>query len=122
MPRSFYEPRDPDDMFDDAPKHDRRGDAKERMRAEVARRNAEQDARDAEGKERRRERVKDVTIKANEAVLISEYQRAGVTPPYVDSNGVPTVSLSLLLSRGWEIVPDRDQTHVLVAPAPKDEP
>lgn len=41
--------------------------------------------------------------RANEAVLIHEYASQGLRAPYTDGNGVPTVSLAMLLRLGWTI-------------------
>jgi hypothetical protein len=35
--------------------------------------------------------------------VIGEYQRAGLTPPIIGGDGMPAVSLSLLLSLGWQV-------------------
>lgn len=52
--------------------------------------------------ERKRE-ADALTARANESFRRYEYQRAGVAPPFVDLDGAPTVSLSLLLNQGWRI-------------------
>lgn len=40
---------------------------------------------------------------ANDRLRIAEYANLGVTPPYTNGNGVPTVSLGLLMQQGWRI-------------------
>lgn len=60
-----------------------------------------------------RARSTKLTLRANESFLKAEFANAGVEPPVVDDRGVPTASLSMLLSLGWRIeVMGRDRTLV----------
>lgn len=43
------------------------------------------------------------TKSSNEQQLLAQYREAGVEPPLVNAEGIPTVSLTLLLSMGWTI-------------------
>lgn len=86
------------DFFDHVDEEDRRA------RVEAAeRRNAEVRARDEQAEVARRASSKIFSMRANAAQLVEQYLAAGVDPPAVDANGVPTCSLSLLLTTGWRI-------------------
>ncbi len=51
----------------------------------------------------------------NRRQVIAEYQAAGISPPLIDGNGKPTVSLSMLLRLGWK-VEDISGKPVLIHP------
>ncbi len=51
----------------------------------------------------RKVRADELSHRANLSVLFDEYRRAGVSAPFVTADGIPTVSLSLLISLGWSI-------------------
>jgi hypothetical protein len=51
----------------------------------------------------RKARSDELSHRANLSVLFDEYHRAGVSAPSVTADGIPTVSLSLLISLGWSI-------------------
>lgn len=61
-------------------------------------------------------RVDATTRRANESFLLAEYERSGVSPPIVGENGLPTVSLSMLLWQGWRIEQIGEE-RTLVRPA-----
>lgn len=61
-------------------------------------------------------RVDATSRRANESFLLAEYERAGVAPPIIDENGMPTVSLSMLLWQGWQIEQAGDE-RTMVRPA-----
>lgn len=109
--RSWHDPIDPFDLFErQAAEAEaaRLAEAKEKSRLvleAVARERAEAVARCAKW-----------TAEANRRALLGEYQRAQVKPPFVDADGRPTVSLTLLRWMGWTIEPIGDR-NVLVAPA-----
>lgn len=71
--------------------------------------------RDAEKAREAKARVDATTLRANESFLLAEYERAGVAPPFTNGRGVPTVSLSLLLSQGWRVESFGDE-RILVRP------
>lgn len=92
-------------------------------REEAERRRRDRAAALAAGQERMRQeealevRMKDAvrheTADANRALLLADYERAGVAPP----EGRTLVSLTLLLSLGWRIETMPDGAKVLTAPA-----
>lgn len=62
-------------------------------------------------------------MRANASQLVEQYRAAGVDPPAVDAQGVPTCSLSLLLSTGWRVEEHENEVggevrRVLTRPAP----
>lgn len=98
MPRDFSDPWEPEDIFD-------RQEAAER-RARIDRVQAEHATmlkHDAKQAELRKIKAQDLSRRANESFLNHEYSSAGVTPPWTNGNGVPTVSLSLLKQMGWRV-------------------
>ena len=60
----------------------------------------------------------DTTARANRLLLLTEYERAGVRPPYVNDDNVPTISLSLLLQRGWKIEEVNGERTLIQPPQP----
>lgn len=94
-------------FFDQVDEEDRRA------RVEAAeRRNAEVRAQEERAEAARRASSKIFSMRANAAQLVEQYVAAGVRPPIVDLDGVPTVSLSLLLTTGWRIEEEtRDETE-----------
>lgn len=78
------------------------GERDARMAAAVERnaRIAEEDARRAAEVKRSNDENSRV---ANARALLREYAAAGVRPPRVDADGVPTVSLSMLRMMGWTV-------------------
>lgn len=110
MPDYRYEP---EDIFD------RQEAAERRARIEAAeRKNAEVAAEDARLAAERKESARQLSMRANASVLITEYVKAGVEPLAVNGDGVPTVSLGFLLYQGWEV---REISGVkkLIAPIPE---
>jgi hypothetical protein len=61
------------------------------------------------------------TMRANEAVLIREWQAAGVECLWKDQRGVPTMSYSLAKMFGWTIR-EKNGTRTLVKPPPPRKP
>lgn len=90
MARDFH-----DDADYEAMDRDRRADAQRRNDLV-----AEQEAREAA---EIKVRVDARSVTTNERMRIAEYENAGVTPPYTNDNGVPTVTLGLLFQQGWRI-------------------
>ena len=70
---------------------------------------------DAEATRQAMARATETTKRANESFLKAEYERAGVEPPFTNGRGIPTVSLSLLISQGWRVQNLGDE-RVLVRP------
>jgi hypothetical protein len=60
-------------------------------------------AHETEEAERRKAEYDQNAARWNGRLRLQEYQRAGVTPPTVDFDGWPTVSLPMLLRLGWSI-------------------
>lgn len=86
------------DMIDNAvsqTEHERR----QRMITEGEKALAEERAEEA----KRAAKATARTLDNNRRQLLAEYERAGVEPPFVDENGKPTMSLSMLLRLGWSI-------------------
>ena len=75
---------------------------KERVRA-AEERNAKLALLEAEAARQRKIRADRLTERANVSFLRYQYERAGLSPPFVDLDGNPTVSLELLLDMGWRI-------------------
>lgn len=50
-----------------------------------------------------RARVDAARDRHNARALVREYRRFGVEPPFTNGHGIPTTSLSLLLSNGWRV-------------------
>jgi hypothetical protein len=108
--RSFSEPWEPEDIFD-------RQEAAER-RAYLDRlkeRNAATAAQEAAAEAARHESARQFTLETTRRAIRRDYEQAGVEPLQVDANGVPTVSLPLLLSMGWTVV-DFNGERQLVRP------
>lgn len=111
MARPFHEPLEPEDIFDRAEAQERRA------RIEAARADNEVMARhEAEQEALRKENARVNMQRANEALLVHEYERAGVEPLATNGRGVPTVSLALLRSFGWTIE-QVGERNMLIAPA-----
>lgn len=51
----------------------------------------------------RKARADATTMRANMSAMMQEYRRAGVTPPFVNEDGTPRCSLSMLINLGWSI-------------------
>lgn len=97
-PREFSEPWQPEDIFD-------RQEAAER-RARIEQSQADHAAmlkHEAEQAAARKIKAVDLSRRANESFLNHEYSSNGVTPPWTNGSGVPTVSLSLLKWMGWRV-------------------
>lgn len=112
--RSFHEPRDPFDFFDQQAEDDRR------HRIEEAKKhNAVRDAQEAEADAKRRESSRVFTLETNERLRLAEYRYHGVEPPIID--GVRTKSsFHMLMSLGWTIEESLDQRW-MVKPAPSTQ-
>ena len=82
-----------------------------RLLAEADARRAVEERVAAEAKER----VDHHRDRANARALVREYRNAGVEPPYTNGHGIPTVSLSLLISNGW-CIEEIGAERVLVKP------
>jgi hypothetical protein len=98
-PRDFSEPWEPEDIFDreEAARRRRvRDDMIVRNAAITAQEEAAEAARQADLAARRRQ--------AGAEEIVGQYQAAGVKPLAVNADGVPLVSLSMLLSMGWTVV------------------
>ena len=109
-PRRRRDIDDFDNLFD--------RDEAERRRAERAalieagrQRSVEIEAIEAAAKERARQ----FTLASNARNVLREYAAAGVAPPLIDAEGVPTCTLGLLLRLGWT-VEGRSDGPVLVGP------
>jgi hypothetical protein len=89
---------DPFDMFDREDAQRRRVLA-DTVRDRAAAIEAEETAKQAVAKERSTE----FTLRNRDDVLCDQYRAAGVEPVQVNSEGVPTASLALLLLIGWTI-------------------
>jgi hypothetical protein len=89
---------DPFDMFD-------RDDAQRRrvLADTVRERAAAIEAEETEKQAVAKERSTEFTLRNRDDVLCEQYRAAGVNPVHVNSEGVPTASLTLLLSIGWTI-------------------
>lgn len=112
---TYSEPIEPEDIFDRAEAQERRA------RIEAARADHEIMTRhEAEQEAIRKESARVNLMRANEALLVNEYERAGVEPLQTNGRGVPTVSLALLRSFGWTIERVGEQ-NMLVAPAARQE-
>lgn len=98
MTRSFHEPVDPFDLFDREKAQEIVADREERRRQ-----HEERVKREDEQAERQRQAATRRSFQINARQLVAEYAAAGVSPPRVDFDGVPTVSLSMLLSLGWRV-------------------
>lgn len=61
-------------------------------------------------------RVDELQHRANLSVLLTEYARAGVEPPYAKENGEPKFSLGFLLRIGWTIAEFPDNKKKMVSP------
>ncbi len=73
-------------------------------------------ARDSAEAAKRRASADELSRRANEAILAREYRELGLTPPFVDGAGAPSVSLSMLLSLGWTVGKGEAGGNVLVRP------
>jgi len=108
MPRNFSEPWEPEDIFDqqEAAERRRRMDAIAEHNAILA---AQEAAADAARQAENVARVK----AAHARTIIGQYQAAGVEPLAVDANGVPLLSLSMLISMGWSIVAIEGENYLV---------
>lgn len=97
------EPNDPFAGFD---LFQREEEERRLERRQEARRNAEaQRAAEEEKLEALRVSAAAFQQRANAAILIRDYHAAGVEPPNLDADGVPTASLGMLLKVGWRLEP-----------------
>jgi len=99
MPRSFNEPWEPEDIFDREEAAARR----QRMN-EMMERNAVLAAQEEAAEERRRAESSARARQANNETIINQYRAAGVQPLSTNADGVPLVSLTMLLSMGWKVI------------------
>jgi hypothetical protein len=102
---------EPEDIFDRAEAAERRA------RIEQAQRDHETLTKyEAEQAAIRKEKARQLSMRANASIMIEEYRRAGVEPLATNGDGVPLVSLALLRWQGWTIEHD-GYRNVLVAPS-----
>jgi hypothetical protein len=84
------------------------------VRARAAEIDAEETAKQAIAKARSTE----FTLRNRNDVLCEQYRAAGVEPVHVNSEGVPTVSLTLILSIGWTIQEVDGEKRLFLPSAP----
>lgn len=97
-PREFSDPWEPEDIFD------RQAAAERRAKIEQAQADhAAMLKHDADQAALRKVKADDTSRRANESFLNHEYSSHGITPPWTNGAGVPTVSLSLLKWMGWRV-------------------
>lgn len=113
MPRDFSDPWEPEDVFDRAEAADRRARIEASREANAARLEQEE-IQNAQ----RKIKADALTIRARDSVLIHEYASQGLTPPFTNGEGVPTVSLALLRQMGWTVEEEFGGRRVLVKPCP----
>lgn len=82
---------------------------------------AELEAIEAKIAAERKVRADANTRRSNLLVMMQEYQRAGVKPPFVNEDGTPRCSLSLLLQLGWSIERIGDSVATLLKPRLVDD-
>jgi hypothetical protein len=104
-PQYEFDEIDPKAMFE--------SERVEAARADFHQRMAELNAREAEQDAARKALADDTSRRGNLIVLVGEYARAGVKPPFVNERGEPTVSLSMLKMQGWEITEFAGQRTLL---------
>lgn len=103
MTRHFSEQTfDPEDLFDANTAAQIRRD-RERERAEIAKAVQQENEREAARLAGIKQRNDELSKRSNARLRTHEFAAAGVDAPYVDFDGVPTISLSFLLSIGWSI-------------------
>lgn len=108
---------DPLDIFDHAEETLRR----ESLDA-ARERNKILDAQVAQEKAERQAKADALSRRANQSVLVTEYVRAGVDPISVNDDGIPTVSLSFLISIGWTIEDFGGRRTLVKPPMPEPRP
>jgi hypothetical protein len=77
---------------------------------------------EAERDAKRREEATAFTLQVNKRMALREWMAAGITPPSVDVDGYPLVSLSLYLTMGWTIGPGEHGENMLYPPPPQEDP
>jgi hypothetical protein len=104
---------DPFDMFD-REEAQRRRILADTVRERAAAIEAEEAAKQAVAKKRSTE----FTLRNRDDVLCEQYRAAGVNTVHTNSEGVPTASLSLLLSIGWTIQEMDGEKRLFLPSAP----
>jgi hypothetical protein len=90
---------DDDEPVDRAAVAERVATSNAEFREEMAKLSEHERARAAEAKQR----ADEFSHRASTSIMVQEYQRRGLTPPFTNPDGTPKFSLAFLLKLGWSI-------------------
>ena len=82
---------------------------------------AEKDAADEKRRAELSERMRKQSLRFNAMLMLREWRAAGVVCPWLDGEGLPKTSLSMLLTLGWKIEDRMDGPVLVPPPKPVDD-